>query len=93
MLVPGGRCSPLIWRLRPSPTVGLPAGRRVELCEMHRTAALVGLDVQTSEPLVATELNVQLPHVDLAQVDGSVHVVLRTEKVIERNPADASLST
>jgi AraC-like DNA-binding protein len=70
-------------------TVGLPAARRVELWETHNATALIGLDVRASEPLVATELNVRLQHIDLARVGGSAHVVLRTEKVIERSPADA----
>ena len=70
-------------------TVGLPAARRVELWETHNATALIGLDVKASEPLVATELNVRLPHVDLARVSGSAHVVRRTEQVIDRSPADA----
>ena len=70
-------------------TVGLPAARRVELWETHNATALIGLDVQAREPLFATELNVRLPHVDLARVGGSAHVVLRTKKVIERSPTDA----
>jgi AraC-like DNA-binding protein len=70
-------------------TVGLPATRRVELWEMHNATALIGLDVQASEPLVATELNVRLPHVDLARVGGSAHVVRRTRQVIERSPTGA----
>ena len=70
-------------------TVGLPAARRVELWETHNATVLIGLDVQASEPLVATELNVRLPRVDLARVGGSAHWVLRTRKVIERSPASA----
>ena len=70
-------------------TVGLPAACRVELWETHNATALIGLDVQASEPLVATELNVRLSHVDLARVSGSAHEVRRTKKVIERSPADA----
>jgi AraC-like DNA-binding protein len=70
-------------------TVGLPAARRVELWETHNATALIGLEVQASEPLVATELNVSLSYVDLARVGGSAHVVRRTEKVIERSPAGA----
>ena len=70
-------------------TVGLPDARRVELWETHNTTALIGIDVQASEPLVATELNVHLPRVDLARVAGSAHVVRRTRKVIERSPADS----
>ena len=70
-------------------TAGLPAARRVELWETHNATALIGLDVQASEPLVATELNVRLPRVDLARVAGSAHAVRRTRKVIERSPAGA----
>ena len=70
-------------------TNGLPAARRVELWETHNATALIGLDIQASEPLVATELNVRLSHVDLARVSGSAHVVRRTREVIERSPADA----
>jgi len=70
-------------------TVRLPPSRRVELWETHNETALIGLAVQATEPLVATELNVRLPNVDLAWVSGSAHVVRRTRRVIERNPADA----
>ena len=70
-------------------TVGLPAARRVELWETHNTTALIGLDVRASDPLIAAELNVRLPRVDLARVSGSAHVVRRTKDVIERSPADA----
>jgi AraC-like DNA-binding protein len=70
-------------------TVGLPAARQVELWESHNATALIGLDVQASDPLVATELNVRLSHVDLARVKGSAHVVRRTKEVIERSPAGA----
>jgi len=70
-------------------TVGLPAARRVEVWETHNAAALVGLDVHTDHPLVATELNVRLPHADLARVAASAHMVRRTRNVIEVSPADA----
>ena len=70
-------------------TSGLPAARRVELWETHNATALIGLDVQTSEPLSATELNLHLPRVDLARVRGSAHVVRRTRKVIESSPTSA----
>jgi AraC-like DNA-binding protein len=70
-------------------TVGLPAARRVELWETHNATALIGLDVRAGEPLIATELNVRLPRVDLARVGGPAHVVRRTREVIERSPADA----
>lgn len=48
-------------------TVGLPVARRVELWETHNATALIGLDVQASQPLIATEFNVHLPRVDLAR--------------------------
>jgi len=70
-------------------TVGLPAGRRVELWETHNATALVGLDVDVRHPLIATELNVRLPHADLARVAASAHMVRRTRNVIERSPTDA----
>ena len=70
-------------------TVGLPPACRVELFETHNATALIGLDVQANEPLVATELNVRLPLVDLAPVAGSAYRVRRTEQVIERSPADS----
>ena len=70
-------------------TVGLPPARRVELWEAHNANALIGLDVGATEALEATELNVQLPHVQLARVSGTAHVVERTRKVIDRSPADA----
>jgi AraC-like DNA-binding protein len=70
-------------------TSGLPAARRVELWETHNATALIGLDVQASEPLSATELNLHMPRVDLARVRGSAHVVRRTRNVIERSPANA----
>jgi AraC-like DNA-binding protein len=70
-------------------TAGLPAAHQVELWETHNATALIGLDVRASEPLVATELNVRLPRVDLARVSGSAHMVRRTREVIERSPASA----
>jgi AraC-like DNA-binding protein len=70
-------------------TVRLPPARRIELWETHNANALIGLDVRATEPLVATELNVRLPHVDLARVSGSAHSVRRTRRVIERSPAGA----
>jgi AraC-like DNA-binding protein len=70
-------------------TAGLPRARRVELWEAHNATALIGLDVHATEPLEATELNVQLPRVQLARVAGSAHMVERTADVIERSPADA----
>lgn len=70
-------------------TVGLPDARRVELWETHNATALIGLDVHARDPLEATELNVQLPQLQLARVAASAHVVERTANVINRSPADA----
>jgi AraC-like DNA-binding protein len=70
-------------------TVGLPAARRIELWETHNATALVGLDVHAGHPLVATELNVRLPHADLARVAASAHMVRRSRDVIDRSPGDA----
>ncbi len=36
-------------------TAGLPAARRVELWETHNATALIGLDVEAGEPLVAEQ--------------------------------------
>jgi AraC-like DNA-binding protein len=72
-------------------TVGLPEARRIELWESHNAAALIGLRCHTAatDPLEATELNVQLGQVHLARVVGSSHVVQRTAGVIGCSPADA----
>jgi AraC-like DNA-binding protein len=78
---------------RPAPavfsTVGLPDARRVELWERHNATALIGLDVRTTAPLRATEINVQLSQIQLARVTGSAHVVERTARLVDRAPADA----
>ena len=70
-------------------TVGLPAARRVELWETHNATALIALDVNTTESLDATEINVQLPRIHLARVAGSAHVVNRSAAVIKRSPANS----
>jgi AraC-like DNA-binding protein len=70
-------------------TAGLPDARRVELWESHNAAALIGLAVHARDPLAATEVNVQLPVVQLARVAGSPHVVERTAEVIRRDPVEA----
>jgi len=70
-------------------TAGLPAARRIERWESHNAAALIGLDVRAAGPLEATEVNVQLPEVRLARVNGSAHAVERTPEVIGRCPADS----
>ncbi|HUN33835.1 MAG TPA: helix-turn-helix domain-containing protein [Trebonia sp.] len=70
-------------------TAGLPEARRVELWESHNASALIGLAVHADRPLEATEVNVQLPRVQLARVAGSPHAVARTTEAIRRDPADA----
>jgi AraC-like DNA-binding protein len=70
-------------------TAGLPEARRVELWESHNASALIGLAVRADRPLEATEVNVQLPRVQLARVAGSPHAVSRTADAIRRDPADA----
>lgn len=70
-------------------TAGLPEARRVELWESHNASALIGLAVQADTPLEATEVNVQLPRVQLARVAGSPHAVSRTAAAIQRDPAEA----
>lgn len=72
-------------------TAGLPDSRRVELWESHNARTLVGLDCRTliDFSLEATELNLQLPRVQFAQVSGTAHVVERTQRNINKTPADA----
>jgi AraC-like DNA-binding protein len=70
-------------------TAGLPAARRVEMWEAHNATALIGVGVHARSPLAATEVNVQLPGVQLARVLGSAHVVERSAETIRRAPAGA----
>jgi AraC-like DNA-binding protein len=70
-------------------TVGLPDARRVELWESHNATALIGLVVRAPSPLHASERNLQLPHLHLARVTGTAHVVERSAKIIGAIPADA----
>jgi AraC-like DNA-binding protein len=70
-------------------TAGLPAAERIELWESHNAAALIGLTVDATESLDATEVNVLLPHARLARVTGSPHAVERTPDIIGCCPADA----
>jgi len=70
-------------------TAGLPEARRVELWESHNASALIGLAVHADKPLEATEVNIQLPRIQLARVAGSPHAVSRTADAIRRDPADA----
>jgi AraC-like DNA-binding protein len=77
----------------PAPTVfstaGVPGVRRIELWESHNATALIGLTVSAARPLEATEVNVQLPGVQLARVTGSPHAVERSAGLIRRDPGDA----
>lgn len=70
-------------------TVGLPVARRLELWEEYNARALIGLSCKTinDAPLEATEHNLWLPNVELAEVTGNSHVVERTVRQIDRYPA------
>ncbi|MCX4578463.1 helix-turn-helix domain-containing protein [Streptomyces sp. NBC_01571] len=72
-------------------TVGLPEGQRVALWEAHNAAALIGVHCRSlrDDALEATEINLQLPHVHLARVAGSPHVVERSRSVVRNLPSDA----
>jgi AraC-like DNA-binding protein len=82
----GGAAMPRVFT-----TVGLPAGRRIELWERHNAAALIGLSCHPAGPgpLEATEVNVSLGRVQLARVTGSAHAVTRDARLVRRDPADA----
>src|SRR4051794_30710925 len=72
-------------------TAGLPDAERIARWEDHNAQALVGLRCRTLGEgiLEATEVNLQLPHLHLARVRGTSHVVERPPEVIRRHPADA----
>lgn len=72
-------------------TAGLPEARRIVLWEEHNARALVGLQARTltGGGLEATELNLNLPRLQLAQVWGNPHVVERSAKEIAAHPAEA----
>ncbi|WP_166462760.1 AraC family transcriptional regulator [Amycolatopsis acidicola] len=72
-------------------TVGLPAAQRLEKWEAYNASALVALACRTinGAPLEATERNLWLPHVEVAQVTGTPHVVERTARQIDRHPSRA----
>ncbi|MFC7340544.1 helix-turn-helix domain-containing protein [Saccharopolyspora griseoalba] len=74
-------------------TAGLPAAERLALWERHNAHALVGLSCKTldDEPLVATELNLNLPNLHLAQVSGSPHLVDRTAREIDEHPTGSAV--
>lgn len=72
-------------------THGLRGPQRVELWEQHNARALIGLHARTLNglPLEATELNLQLAHLQFAQVTASPHVIERDARQITLNPAEA----
>jgi AraC-like DNA-binding protein len=72
-------------------TVGLPEAQRIALWEGHNADALIGLLCRKLDDasLEATEINVQLPRLQLARVISNPHVVERTTTVIRRTPAEA----
>ena len=74
-------------------TVGLPPARRLELWERYNAHALVGLDCRTIDgrPLSATQHNLWLPNVEIAQVTGNPHVIERTLGQIGRHPVHSVL--
>jgi AraC-like DNA-binding protein len=72
-------------------TMGLPGAQRIALWEEHNARALVGLQARTLTDgvLEATELNLNLPRLQFAQVWGNPHVVERSAREIARHPAEA----
>lgn len=71
-------------------TTGIPAANRMELWAHHNAKALISLDIRTMDeaPLCAAELNLHLPTLQLAHVQGSPQIVERSEKYIRQNPMD-----
>lgn len=69
-------------------TANIPASERVDYWEAHNTQSLIGYEIRTLEatPLNAQELNLFLPTVRLAQVQGSSQLVERTEAGIREFP-------
>ncbi|MHA6804392.1 helix-turn-helix domain-containing protein [Salinifilum ghardaiensis] len=72
-------------------THGIAPASRVRMWEHHNARALIPLDIRTIDesPLRAREINVHLPNLSLAQVNGSPQIVERSESFIRDNPADA----
>ncbi|MGP4019374.1 helix-turn-helix domain-containing protein [Saccharopolyspora sp. 5N708] len=69
----------------------MPTSQRLELWEHYNARALIGLNCKTinEAPLEATELNLWLPNVEVAQVTGTPHFVERTLHQIDHHPACA----
>lgn len=72
-------------------TRGVAPASRLHLWEHHNAQALIPLDIRTIDesPLQAREINVHLPNLSLAQVNGSPQLVERSESFISDNPMDA----
>jgi len=72
-------------------TVGLPEDQRIALWEDHNAQALIAVRCRSLQDttLEATEINVALPQLQLARVQGNPHVVERTEKTVRQTPSDA----
>ncbi len=72
-------------------TRGIAPASRVRLWEQHNARALIPLDIRTIDdsPLQAREINVHLPRLSLAQVNGSPQIVERSESFISDNPREA----
>ena len=69
-------------------TATLPVNGRVELWEGHNSRALIPLDIRTLDdaPMHATQANLVLPSVRMANVSGSAQIVERNESFIRENP-------
>ena len=72
-------------------TAGLPEAQRIALWEDHNAQALIAVRCRSLQDttLEATEINVALPHLQLARVLGNPHIVERTEKTVRAAPSDA----
>lgn len=72
-------------------TAAVPAAQRIQLWEDHNARALVGLEARTLSGLAleASELNLNLPRLQLARVSGSAHLVERSVRQIAAHPAES----
>lgn len=72
-------------------TRALPVGDRVRMWEGHNSRALIPLDIRTLDesPMTATQQNLVLPGIRLADVSGTSQIVERTEAFIRDNPTGA----
>ena len=72
-------------------TRGIVPASRMHLWWHHNARALIPLDIRTLDdsPLQAREVNVHLPNLSLAQVNGSPQIIERRESFIGEHPRDA----